>query len=177
MNHVVVLLSGFLCLSVVLLLFPVLRRKRKRNRICQALFFPDKNQKNAHTLLNIISSSQQQLDICVYCLTGQVFLDTIISVHSRGVVVRVITDNEQDSSTQIFKLRKSGIQVRTNSSSYFMHHKFSIIDRKIVLTGSLNWTAQGIHGNHENVVVSNETEYLKGFSEQFEKLWELHAPY
>ena len=28
-----------------------------------------------------------------------------------------------------------------------MHHKFAIVDRKVLITGSLNWTTQAIQNN------------------------------
>ncbi|XP_003382843.1 PREDICTED: mitochondrial cardiolipin hydrolase-like [Amphimedon queenslandica] len=164
-------------LSVILLLKTKNKRKKKRIVTPKHLFFPDKSGHNASTLLNLISSlPSHSLDICVYCLNGKDFLEAILSVHKRGVPVRVITDNEE-SYVQIATLRKGGVQVRTNmSSSYLMHHKFAIIDRSLLITGSLNWTRQGLNGNYENVIITDDVGYLGGFLKQFEELWESFDP-
>lgn len=39
-----------------------------------------------------------------------------------------------------------GIEVRHDRSSYLMHHKFLIIDEKVVVTGSFNWTQAAVIG-------------------------------
>lgn len=57
-----------------------------------------------------------------------------------------------------------------------MHHKFAIIDKKLLLTGSLNWTTQAIQHNRENVLVLEDAEYVKLFLEEFEKIWENYNP-
>lgn len=57
-----------------------------------------------------------------------------------------------------------------------MHHKFAIIDKKLLITGSLNWTVQAIQHNRENVLILEESEYVKVFLEEFEKIWENYNP-
>ena len=66
---------------------------------------------------------------------GTSFLPTsgstlIAKANNDGVRVRVVTDSEQlsVSGSQIGRLRREGILVRHDSSSYLMHHKFAIID-------------------------------------------------
>jgi cardiolipin hydrolase len=34
-----------------------------------------------------------------------------------------------------------------------MHHKFVIIDNKVLITGSLNWSAHGVNNNNENIII------------------------
>lgn len=181
-NRLFVFVGCLTALSVVLLLIPALKGKKRRKGKTRdnnnTLFFPDKSGKNASSLLSTISSLPEiSLDVCVYCLAGREFLDAILSVHERGVPVRIITDNEEETYTQITRLRKGGIQVRTNNSSdYLMHHKFTIINRSLVITGSLNWTRQGINGNHENVIMTDDVKHLNTYAEKFEELWNLFDP-
>lgn len=52
-----------------------------------------------------------------------------------------------------------------------MHHKFAIIDDKLLITGSANWTAQAFFGNHDNVIITNEQTAIKSYKEEFEQLW------
>jgi cardiolipin hydrolase len=39
-----------------------------------------------------------------------------------------------------------------NNFRLHMHHKFAIIDKIVLLTGSFNWTAQAVNGNQENLI-------------------------
>jgi competence ComEA-like helix-hairpin-helix protein len=53
-----------------------------------------------------------------------------------------------------------------------MHNKFAVIDSKIVITGSYNWTASASTRNDENLLVIDDEEVILRFRKQFENLWE-----
>ena len=52
-----------------------------------------------------------------------------------------------------------------------MHHKFAIIDNRILLTGSYNWTFSANHRNDENLMVIDDPEIIEIFQNQFVNLW------
>lgn len=54
-----------------------------------------------------------------------------------------------------------------------MHHKFAIIDSCILITGSLNWTANAIFGNFENVTLTNNPSVIEQYEDQFKYIWQL----
>ncbi|XP_004640394.2 mitochondrial cardiolipin hydrolase [Octodon degus] len=99
-------------------------------------------------------------------------------LHQRGVRVRVITDCDYMAlnGSQIGLLRKAGIQVRHDQDLGYMHHKFAIVDKKVLITGSLNWTTQAIQNNRENVLIMEDSEYVRLFLEEFERIWEEFNP-
>lgn len=166
----------------------------------QVLFFPDKflackqfifdgscNRKNcqfAHEetslskLVRVLLEAKQSLDVCVFTINCRELADATIQLHKSGVVVRVLTDDEQMGSTgsQIEKFRREGIQVRHDLSSFFMHHKFVVIDQKRLVNGSFNWTRQAVTGNRENVVISSDKLVVEAFSKEFERLWQEYDP-
>ncbi|KAJ7417958.1 hypothetical protein BTVI_30867 [Pitangus sulphuratus] len=57
-----------------------------------------------------------------------------------------------------------------------MHHKFAIVDRRVLITGSLNWTTQAIQSNRENVLVVDDAACVKPFLDEFERIWEEYNP-
>lgn len=57
-----------------------------------------------------------------------------------------------------------------------MHHKFAIVDKKVLITGSLNWTTQAIQNNRENVLIMEDEEYVTLFLKEFERIWEEFNP-
>ena len=64
----------------------------------------------------------------------------------------VTTTAEAHQSDAISLLRKAGIPIVDDtedgsSGSGLMHHKFMVIDRNLVVTGSANATSSGIHGD------------------------------
>lgn len=70
----------------------------------------------------------------------------------------------------------AGIQVRHDQDLGYMHHKFAIVDRKVLITGSLNWTTQAIQNNRENVLILEDEEYVRLFLAEFERIWEEFNP-
>lgn len=126
-------------------------------------------------LRKAILSAKHSLDVCVYFLTHPSLIDAIVEVFHKDVPVRIITDadmSDNTSSTEhIYKMRKLGIRLRTKQSFYYMHHKFAVIDKRILITGSTNWTKNGFFGNFENIIITNQPDLAKPFAEEFERLW------
>ena len=53
-----------------------------------------------------------------------------------------------------------------------MHHKFALVDSRVVITGSFNWTRQAIYNNNENVIISSNKKLVEPYVAEFERLWE-----
>ena len=56
-----------------------------------------------------------------------------------------------------------------------MHHKFAVFDRRILLTGSYNWTRSAAGHNEENLLVTDEAKLVGPYLQRFEKLWESYG--
>ena len=52
-----------------------------------------------------------------------------------------------------------------------MHHKAFIIDKKTVVTGSFNPTANGDKHNDENLIIIEDEEIAGQFVEEFERVY------
>jgi phosphatidylserine/phosphatidylglycerophosphate/cardiolipin synthase-like enzyme len=52
-----------------------------------------------------------------------------------------------------------------------MHHKFAVVDRQTVLTGSYNWTMESEDENHENLIIMRETDLVEAYLREFDVLW------
>lgn len=172
------------------------RQPTKKSSINTVLFFPDKetskllssrngryskhalDESSLSILMETLQNARYSLDVCMFTMACRQLGDILIKAHQEGLVVRVITDKEQTgaSGSQIESLREAGIQVRNDNTSYFMHHKFVLIDGKTVINGSLNWTLQGVCGNQENVIITNSVALVEPFVKQFQHLWAFYDP-
>ena len=54
-----------------------------------------------------------------------------------------------------------------------MHHKFCIIDQKLCLFGSFNWTQNANTRNIEDVNICDEPQIIYGYETEFKAMWEL----
>jgi len=112
-------------------------------------------------------------DVCVFTITDDRLSDVILAAHRRGVAIRILTDNEKayDVGSDTFRFRAAGIATRVDATEYHMHHKFAIFDRRILVTGSYNWTRSAAEYNEENMLITYDLPAIAQFQKVFEKLW------
>jgi phosphatidylserine/phosphatidylglycerophosphate/cardiolipin synthase-like enzyme len=124
-------------------------------------------------IAGLFSSARRSVDICVFTITDDRISDAIVDAKQRGIRLRVITDDEKaaDEGSDVDRLLRHDIELRTDRSPYHMHHKFALFDQRRVLTGSYNWTRGADRYNEENFIVSGDPRLLAAFSTAFEGLW------
>lgn len=130
-------------------------------------------------IIDQLNHAVSSVKICVFTISDDLISSAILHRHRFGIPVRIITDNDKcyDAGSDIEKLCKAGIEVKVDKSPYHMHHKFAVIDNRMVLTGSYNWTLSAAMHNHENLLISSDKEVVKRFGEEFERLWKLLLDY
>jgi phosphatidylserine/phosphatidylglycerophosphate/cardiolipin synthase-like enzyme len=130
-------------------------------------------------LIHAIQHSWKQIDVAVYHITSLDLARALASAHTR-IPVRVLTDREkaQANGTALKILREKGVAVRTLgvAGQSLMHHKFAIFDRRLVATGSYNWTQTAERANYENLVFLDDPEAVARFQREFDRLWRDAAP-
>lgn len=124
-------------------------------------------------IIELITSAKRSLKICVFTITDDDIVDAIIKAHKRGVVVKVISDNDKahDLGSDVQHIQNQGIAVALDTSTAHMHHKFMLVDKRVLLNGSFNWTRSASKYNQENIVVSYDEDLLAAFHDEFERLW------
>ena len=124
----------------------------------------------------MLAATKRELDICVFTITD----DRIRRDRQRPRTwggSRILTDDEksQDRGSDIQFMKGKGIEIRFDQSSYHMHHKFAIFDRRSLLTGSYNWTRSAAEHNEENFLITHDKKFLKAFQNEFNRLWNLYG--
>jgi phosphatidylserine/phosphatidylglycerophosphate/cardiolipin synthase-like enzyme len=94
-------------------------------------------------------------------------------------------------------LRESGIEIKDDKSknapkgSGLMHHKFIVVDGKITIISSGNFTTSDMHGDFKSlesrgnpnnmVIIPNNWEVAQAFTDEFNYMWQglfkIHKPY
>ena len=124
-------------------------------------------------ILDLVRSTRQRLDICVFTITDNLITDAVLEARRRKVEVRIVTDDQKsyDRGSDVEELARAGIPVAVDTSDKHMHHKFAIFDERTLLTGSYNWTRSAFTSNEENIVVITDDPLIESFSQEFERLW------
>ena len=124
-------------------------------------------------IIKNINQAQAFINIAMYTFTDQEIVLPLTNAQKRGVKIRVYLDRSQIESTYSISrlLVQKGLKVRISTNNYIMHNKFAIIDNRLLLTGSYNWTASANIRNDENLMVIDDPEVIARYQNQFEKLW------
>jgi len=124
-------------------------------------------------IIKNINQTEAFINIAMYIFTDREIALPLVKARERGVKVRLYLDQDQvdyQYSQSRFLVQK-GIKTRISSNNYIMHNKFAIIDNRLLLTGSYNWTFSANHRNDENLMVIDDPEIIEIFQNQFINLW------
>ena len=124
-------------------------------------------------IIKNINQAEAFINIAMYIFTDKEIALPLIKARERGVKVRLYLDKDQVDyrySQSRFLVQK-GIKTRVSSNKYIMHNKFAIIDNRILLTGSYNWTFSANNRNDENLLIIDDPEIIEIFQNQFINLW------
>lgn len=122
-------------------------------------------------LITAIDQARISIDVAIYELSLKNVTQSLIQAHQRDVKIRVLTDSDHLGWQQIKTLSDAGIAVKGDSRSALMHNKFTVIDKKQVWTGSMNYTYNGAYHHDENLLKLDSIAAASTYNEEFEQLW------
>lgn len=125
-------------------------------------------------LMKQIASSKSNIFIAVAWFTNDLLFNELKAALNNKVKIKVIILNDlinrNEFGLNFGILTKMGAEVRFAESGIgTMHNKFCIID-DLVITGSYNWTYHA-NKNNENILMTDERDVVKTFSDEFERLF------
>ena len=134
-------------------------------------FSPGEDCRNA--IISKLRQAKKEVKICVFTITDNKIGNVIRDMHFNGIDVKIITDNHKkdDRGSDIEYLDEKGLNIKIDNTDAHMHHKFAIIDDKILINGSYNWTVSAAEKNQENIIVTDNRNFVSAFSKEFDKLW------
>jgi len=129
-------------------------------------------------LIEAIDGAGSEVRVAIYSFTRRNIAGALARAADRqvSVVVRYDSDSSEDRSDMpalIASLRRRNVRcepVALNDPRAKMHHKFTVVDRRIVLTGSYNYTSSASEANRENLVRIDSPAVADAFLAEFERL-------
>ena len=127
-----------------------------------------------------LGRAKSSVRIQAYSFTSSAIAKAIIDAKKRGVQVEAVLDksNRTDKYSGATFLKNQGCDVLIDAKHAIAHNKIMIIDEKVIITGSFNFTKNAEEANAENLLVIREQpklveQYLANF-----RLHQKHAvPY
>ncbi|NOZ64431.1 MAG: hypothetical protein GXO71_05820 [Caldiserica bacterium] len=125
----------------------------------------------------LLEGAKESIYFSQFSFTHKELAKCILRKQAKGAEVKGIVDyyeSRQSSPCQLMKLAGLKVIEDRNYASRW-HSKFVIIDRKIVITGSLNLSYSAFKRNNENILIIYSPAIARRYGEEFGKyfkLWE-----
>ena len=114
----------------------------------------------------MINGARKRIYVCIYALNDKDVYAALMYCQSMGIDVRIITD----SWFKLSRMKKLPSHVIISTST-MLHHKFIIVDNEL-LTGSANFTENGLHKNLEISIRITDKEIVGEYVDYFLKLYD-----
>ncbi|MEB3355638.1 MAG: phospholipase D-like domain-containing protein [Synechococcales bacterium] len=141
-----------------------------------------------------LSSATQSIDLSLFVFSDQTISTRLQALHQRGVPIRALIDPGFAYRNYSEALDLLGVQLGDRQCRYgdqnnpwttpltsvgspqlpdgdVLHHKFAVVDDRIVITGSQNWSEAANHQNDEVVLVIENETIAAHFRREFERLY------
>jgi phosphatidylserine/phosphatidylglycerophosphate/cardiolipin synthase-like enzyme len=134
----------------------------------------------------VLSRSKSQTDLALFVFSEPQLSDVLEASSARQVPVRLLIDREfayrpysqmlamlgvtpcQSSNRRVWAKPITTAGVPELPSGDLLHHKFAVIDKSLVITGSHNWSAAGNYKNDETLLVVESPIVAAHFQREFD---------
>ncbi|MCJ7425276.1 phospholipase D-like domain-containing protein [Candidatus Bathyarchaeota archaeon] len=125
-----------------------------------------------------INRANSSIHVLTYSFTLDSVRNALIDAYNRNISIGIVFehDNIAGSGSEYQNLKNAGIDVRSDTGSGYMHDKVMIVDGKVVLTGSFNWSSNAENENNENLVVITSDNIAAVYENEFQKIWNSATP-
>jgi phosphatidylserine/phosphatidylglycerophosphate/cardiolipin synthase-like enzyme len=131
-------------------------------------------------ILSQLDQAKTEILLQAYSFTSKPIAQALIRAQKRGVKISAVLDRSnrgQKYSAATF-LKNMGIPVFIDDKHAIAHNKIMIIDNRVVITGSFNFTKAAENKNAENLVILEDLPDLtRAYQENFQNHLRHSVPY
>ncbi|HET6250397.1 MAG TPA: phospholipase D family protein [Tepidisphaeraceae bacterium] len=109
-----------------------------------------------------LSKATKSIDVQAYSFTSPPLAQALVDANNRGVMVRIVLDKGQRTdhySSATFFLNHH-VPVYIDDQHAIAHNKIMLIDGKVLITGSFNFTRASEDRNAENLLIIHDRPKL-----------------
>lgn len=124
-------------------------------------------------IISEINSAKQCIYVAMAYFTDRDIAMAIVAAKNRNVIIDLILSSNAQNETVKLMLKGAGISVHafdTGDARGIMHHKFCLLDSKISINGSFNYSLNASTNNVENIQISDDIAIYSQFLSEFERL-------
>jgi phosphatidylserine/phosphatidylglycerophosphate/cardiolipin synthase-like enzyme len=117
-----------------------------------------------------VKRARREVLVQAYSFTSDPLTAALVEAKKRGVHVEILLDrsNEMERYSELHVLLEHGLAPLIDANHSIAHNKVMVIDRRLVLTGSFNFTHQAENENAENLLmIQHHLELVKAYRDNF----------
>jgi phosphatidylserine/phosphatidylglycerophosphate/cardiolipin synthase-like enzyme len=140
-----------------------------------AVIFTSEDPALEKAIIPIVKSAKKSIRFLAFSFTDYPLADAMSQRAQAGVDVAGVfekTGSETEAS-ELKTLICRKIPVRQDGNPSFLHDKVIVVDERIVITGSLNFSTNAEESNDENVIIIDNAEIARLYMQEFERVWNL----
>jgi mitochondrial cardiolipin hydrolase len=132
----------------------------------------------AEAIETLLGAATTSIEAALYGFSSQRLANALEEAQARRLRLRLVVDGNKYQETsgcqRLLAERKLPFRLAfgRDGEGSKMHHKFALLDRKLVLTGSYNWTAASEDKNYDNLLILRTPDLVEAYRSEFAALWE-----
>jgi phosphatidylserine/phosphatidylglycerophosphate/cardiolipin synthase-like enzyme len=125
-------------------------------------------------LVPLVEGAQESIRIMAFSFTHDALGEAVLQRAQKGVDVMGIfeTRGSETEYSELTILYCAKVPVRQDGNPGTFHHKVIVIDERILITGSLNFSNNADESNDENVVVIESKTISDKYLQEFDRRWD-----
>lgn len=139
----------------------------------QVYFSPEDDVLNR--IIPMVGNAQSSIRFMAFSFTDYPLAKTMIDRFAAGVSVAGVYE-KTGSETEGAELRTffcARVPVRQDGNPRFLHHKVIVVDQRLVISGSFNFSNNATDNNDENVIILDSPEIAALFLQEFDRVWSI----
>ncbi|HEX6036093.1 MAG TPA: phospholipase D-like domain-containing protein, partial [Anaerolineales bacterium] len=128
-----------------------------------------------NAIIPIVKSATQSIRFLTFSFTDYPLADAMSQRFQAGVDVAGVFE-KVGSETEAAELRTlmcRKVPAKQDGNPGFLHHKLIVVDERIVITGSMNYSTNAEVNNDENVIIIDNADIARLYIQEFERVWNL----
>jgi phosphatidylserine/phosphatidylglycerophosphate/cardiolipin synthase-like enzyme len=125
-------------------------------------------------LVPLVEGAQESIRIMAFSFTHDALGEAVLQRAQKGVDVKGIfeTRGSETEHSELARLFCAKVPARQDGNPGTFHHKVIVIDEKILITGSLNFSNNADESNDENLVVIQGKTISDKYLQEFDRRWD-----
>lgn len=136
----------------------------------EAHFSPDTG--IARLLAQRIDQAQRQVHFLAFSFTEDAIGHALLTRWQAGVKVQGVFESTGSNTiaSELKRLRDAGAEVYQDGNPYSMHHKVMLLDDRVTVFGSFNFSRNADSDNDENLLFVESEAFTARFEQEFQRV-------